>query len=96
MHINDILRRLGQGAAVEELDSSILHACQQAIAKDGKAEVTLKLAILPNGEDGVEIHTTVGCKTPTTRHAKTFLFVDGDGEITVTDPKQGVLDVANA
>lgn len=91
MNIADTIRRLGQGAAIEEFETSLRNACQQAIERDGKAEVTLKLAILPNGEDGVEIQTTVGCKTPTMRHAKTFLFVDGDGELTVTDPKQMVL-----
>lgn len=91
MNINDTIRRLGQGAAVEEFDTALRTACQQAILRDGKAEVTLKLAISPNGEDGVEIQTTVGCKTPTTRHAKTFLFVDADGELTATDPKQMTL-----
>ena len=90
MHINEALNRLGQGAAIEEFDKLLRNACLESVLRDGKSEVNLKLSIAPNG-DGVSIETTVSSKTPRLRHAKTFLFLDGDGELTAQDPKQGIL-----
>lgn len=91
MNIKDTLSRLGQGAVAEELENVLRQACQTAIGRDGKAEVSLKLSISPNGTDGVTIESTVAMKSPNVRHAKTFLFLDDDGDLSVTDPKQMTL-----
>ncbi len=95
MHINEAMKRLGQGKVAEEFEDALRTACQKAVGLDGKSEVSLKLAIVSNG-DGVEIQSTVALKTPTVRHAKTFMFLDEEGELTAQDPRQGILQEVTA
>lgn len=88
MNIHETLTRLGQGAVAEELQIQLQKAAQESVAQGGASIVKLTLKLTPNGNDGVEIVSEVSSKTPTVRHAKTFLYLGDDGALSADDPKQ--------
>jgi len=88
MNLTDLIKRFGNGSVAEELDAMIKEAVKKSILRDGKSTVTLKLDFTPNEQSGVIIGHKLALSTPSITHARTFLFVDDDGELSATDPDQ--------
>lgn len=83
-----VIDRLSQHSVAEELQEALTTAARASIDRKGKSTVSLTLELKPNGEGGVEISASIGLKTPKKTHARTFLFVDREGHLSVTDPSQ--------
>lgn len=88
MNLIEIIKRFGDGTVADEFESYMKRAAKECVLKDAKSSVTLKLEFTPNEQSGVIIGAKLALAVPSQTHARTFMFLDDDGELTTQPPDQ--------
>lgn len=83
------LGRHGNGSVVEDADELMQQAVRAVITNGGKATVTVKLHIKPNGDDGgaLKIEAECGSTLPKRTYSSAFYWGDEDGHLSRNPPK---------
>lgn len=87
----EFLQQQARGRTHDEL-SEALHNLLRAVqetGKGGKVQLTIDVKPLGKGDERQVIVTdSVAVKMPAPKRAETFFFIDDDGNLTRTDPRQ--------
>lgn len=84
----DVVRELSGGRVYDDL-TTMLGEVVTAVMETGKAgEVTLKIAVKPNGEGSVRVLADAKNKVPTPPLGETIFFATSAGSLIRNDPRQ--------
>lgn len=86
-----ILATLGGGNVALSLDDKLTEVVEAVHANNKVGTLTLKLKVLPNGENGITIEEDISSKIPQPNRGKTLFFTDENGNLLRNDPRQGEL-----
>jgi hypothetical protein len=84
----DVVRELGSGSTYDDLTAGLAEVVEAVIATRKAGELTLKMAIKPNGESSVIIVDDVKTKVPKPARGNTIFFATTDGSLIRNDPRQ--------
>lgn len=87
----DVLTDIRGGSCHHELSLALKQATEAAIDTGKKAAVTVTLNIKPQGNVQVEIADVIKKTIPEQSKPTTFMFVDGDSNLTRDDRRQMTL-----
>lgn len=95
MSLAEVIYRLQDGGTVEEIQEKIRTAIQAARETGKKAKVTITLEFQRNGDQNsrkVIVTDTVKATIPDGYRDATMLFATDEGDLTTTNPDQGMLE----
>ena len=84
-----ILASLGGGSVSKALDDQLTELVEAVRANNKVGTLTLKLKVMPNGENGITVEEDVAVKLPQPSRGKTLFFTDNYGNLSRSDPRQG-------
>jgi hypothetical protein len=84
----DVLRDLTGGQTYDDLTLQLGELVNAVIEHRKAGELTLKLAIAPNGEGSVKIKDKVTVKSPEPTRGETLFFTTSSGSLVRNDPRQ--------
>ena len=76
------------GSVIESLDDLMREVNRAVLTTGKKGEVTVKMAVEPNGEKGVKVGFTTSSKIPAVEHGESFYFVNNQLDL-LRDPPKG-------
>ena len=86
-----ILATLGGGNVANSLDDKLTEVVEAVHLNNKVGSITIKLKILPNGENGITIEEEIASKVPQPNRGKTLFFTDDNGNLLRNDPRQSDL-----
>lgn len=84
----DVLRIAQRGNTVEQLNDSLAELTKAVMDARGSGSLTLKISLKPDGDNSVEMDSTVTLKKPNIKRGKTIMFVSPEGALVRNDPRQ--------
>lgn len=95
----DILGDLEGGQVVADLTTELNDLTSQVMALRKAGVLDLKIHVLPNGENSVEVRCVITSKAPEPARERTIMFADEHGGLRRENPRQmklGLREVAPA
>ena len=92
----DVLGKLEDGIAFEEMNSALQELVQAVMMHRKAGEITLKLAVAPNGETAVSVKAKITAKVPEGARGVTVFFASPSGQLLRKNPNQPELPLRDA